>query len=169
MKHPGKKNVLKIIKKLEKKEYIKYACPNYIYTIDAVEDTATQEETAAVPNDPDYFAQFDLNQISAPDAWNITTGSGNVLVGVLDTGIDRTHPDLSSRVSTTLGKNFTDDGLGIFVDQVGHGTHVAGIIGAAGNNGTGISGVCWNVTMVSLKVFKKTVEDGIVKGTGDTE
>ena len=171
LKAPSKKNVLKVIRELETKDYIKYAGPDYIYTVSSDEENGFQEEYSegsnATPNDPSYSSQTGLSKISASSAWNIATGSNSVRVGVLDSGIDRTHPDLSNRVNTTLGKNFTDDGLGFLVDQVGHGTHVAGIIGAAGSNSIGISGVCWNVNMVSLRVFQKTVnEDGKIVGTG---
>lgn len=110
------------------------------------------------------MVRWGLIKINAPGAWDITTGSSNIIVGVLDTGIDTSHPEFPGRINTALGRNFTDDTVGM-TDPVGHGTHVAGIIGAAGNNGVGVSGVNWNVTMVSLRVFKNNGSGG---GTGTT-
>ena len=109
--------------------------------------------------------------ISAPQAWDITTGSRNVVVAVIDSGIDVTHPDLAGNIWTNPGEvagNGIDDDRNGFVDDVhgwnfagnnsdvsdgyGHGTHVAGIIGAIGNNGIGVSGVNWQVSIMALRV-----------------
>lgn len=91
-----------------------------------------------------------------PNAWDITTGAAQVVVGVIDTGISGTHEDLANRINSNLCRDFssgTEVAVGTPVDPKGHGTHVAGIIGAEGDNGIGISGVCWNVTLASLRVF----------------
>jgi hypothetical protein len=108
--------------------------------------------------------------IDAPEAWDITTGSREVLVGVIDTGVDRSHPDLLANMWTNPheipGNSIDDDGNG-FVDDVhgwdffsndnnptdeeGHGTHCAGTIGGVGNNVTGVTGVCWQVSIVGLR------------------
>ena len=107
--------------------------------------------------------------IHAPDAWDLTTG-GPVIVAVVDTGIALTHPDLAGNLWTNPGDpadGQDDDGDG-FVDDVhganlidtdaaartttpGHGTHVAGIIGAQGDNGIGITGVNWDVQLMAVK------------------
>ena len=108
--------------------------------------------------------------IDAPEAWNVTTGSRAVVVAVIDTGIDYRHPDLAANMWRNPGEipgdGIDNDGNG-FVDDVygwdfanndadpfddeGHGTHVAGTIGAVGNNGTGVAGVNWQVSLMALK------------------
>ncbi|MBQ7375653.1 MAG: S8 family serine peptidase [Clostridia bacterium] len=113
--------------------------------------------TDSIPSDGEYMSwvgdYWAINKISLPDAWDIETGDSTVLVGVIDTGIDATHPDLMNRVNTTLSDSFTlhESAADSLQDPAGHGTMVAGIIGAEANNGTGVSGVCWNVQLVSLK------------------
>ncbi len=117
--------------------------------------------------------------IDASEAWDICTGNRDVLVGVIDTGIDYTHPDLASNMWNNPGETGTDgqgrdkrfngvddDNNGYVDDWRGwdfcnndndpkddyyHGTHCAGTIGAAGDNGVGVAGVCWNVSLVALK------------------
>ena len=136
---------------------------------------------STIPNDPSYPQLYALNNtgqtggtfdadIDAPEAWNITTGSRAIVVGVIDTGIDYTHPDLAANIWTNPGEiagNGVDDDANGFVDDVHgydfanndgdpmddhyHGTHVSGTIGAVGNNGTGVAGVSWNVSLMALK------------------
>ncbi len=107
--------------------------------------------------------------ISAERAWDITKGSGDVVVGVIDSGIDYTHPDLVANLWTappgwtvwncpagTHGVDFSEAAeVGVYdcdpEDGFGHGTHVAGIIGAAGNNNIGVAGVNWNVKIMALR------------------
>ena len=141
----GKQNVLDTIASVIKHPDVIYAGPDYM-----IHPFATQ------PNDPYRNNQWAIDKIQLPQAWDTTTGSSTVLVGVVDSGIDRSHPDLNSRVNTAMSRDFTS-GYGVPVasvtDPFGHGTHVAGIIGAVGNNQQGISGTCFNVTMVSLRVL----------------
>ena len=140
----GKENVLAAIKKLEERDDILSAEPDYICSV------------FATPNDPLLGNQWAINNIGLPSAWDITKGSSTVTVGVLDTGIEGTHPDLTNRINKSLCRDFTSGAMVVVTnptDLHGHGTHVAGIIGAQGNNGTGVAGTCWDVRMVSLRVF----------------
>ncbi len=154
LKEKSKENVLKSIKELEKRNEILSAEPN------------TTIDVCNTPNDGKISEQWGLTNTKAYNAWNISQNASQVLVGVLDTGIDSTHEDLKDCIykdeihneDTTLHRDFTDgsvDGKKIInpSDPKGHGTHVAGIIGAAGNNGIGISGICWNVKLISLRVL----------------
>ena len=88
--------------------------------------------------------------IKAPAAWEITTGSSDVVVAIIDTGIDYTHPDLASNMWTNVGIDVVNNDSDPF-DDYGHGTHVAGTIGALGNNGTGVVGVNWHVKLTACK------------------
>jgi hypothetical protein len=143
----SKENVLNVIQKLEKIEGVLYAGPNYFLY------------PGAEPDDPDYESgrQWGLNGtygIQAPAAWDITLGSNDAIVGVrvgiIDTGI-APHPDLNANL--VKGRNFVAGGnVDDTNDTQGHGTHCAGIVGAVGNNNTGVSGVCWNVNLVPLKI-----------------
>lgn len=109
--------------------------------------------------------------IGAADAWSLTTGSGSIVVAVLDSGTDYTHEDLAANMWVNPGeygkrKGRDDDGNGYIddiygvdvfnkdgnpLDDHGHGTHVAGTIGAVGNNGLGVAGVNWNVKIMACK------------------
>jgi subtilisin family serine protease len=137
--------------------------------------------TAALPDDDHFAKQWALHNtgqsngvkdadIDAPAAWKLSTGTGQTVVAVIDTGIDWKHPDLKNRIWTNAdeiaGNGIDDDGNG-YVDDVrgwdfvnwdnnpmddhGHGTHVAGIIGANGDNGRGVAGVNWSVKLMPLK------------------
>jgi subtilisin family serine protease len=83
----------------------------------------------------------------------MTTGSQDVLVGVIDSGINGNHPDLVNRINIPLSRDFIGEAGGGLIDPIGHGTHVAGVIGAQGNNTIGIAGVAWNIRLVSLRVL----------------
>lgn len=99
------------------------------------------------PNDPSYPAQYALPQARAPAAWDLTRGSSAVKVAVLDSGIDAGHPDLTNDLA---GTDMT--GSGSTADGCGHGTHVAGILGATADNGRGVAGVA-QVTILPVKVL----------------
>ena len=110
--------------------------------------------------------------LDAPEAWDTLTGAGNVVVAIIDSGIRATHDDLAANLWSNAGEipgnGVDDDGNG-YVDDVhgintvtnngnpndewGHGTHVAGILGAVGNNGVGVAGVCWRVQIMVCKFF----------------
>lgn len=116
------------------------------------------EYVCEAPNDEKYVSsdQWAIDKIALPAAWNETTGSSTVYVGVIDTGIDASHPDLQNRVNTELSRCFTPHFDTALEDDYGHGTQVAGIIGAEGDNTIGVTGTCWNVQLVSLRVASKT-------------
>jgi subtilisin family serine protease len=129
----------------------------------------------AQPNDPLFGFQWPLNNnadtdINMPEAWQVSTGSSSVVVGIIDTGVMYTHSDLVQNMwvnpNEIAGNSIDDDGNGIIddiyglnaitntgvpLDDNGHGTHVAGTIGAAGNNSLGVVGVNWSVKMIACK------------------
>ncbi len=102
------------------------------------------------PNDPLYPQQWALPHIKAPAAWQITTGSTDVTVAVIDSGIDPTHPEFAGRLLP--GYDFIRN-TSTLNDPCGHGTHVAGIIAASGDNGEGIAGVDWQAKILPLRVL----------------
>ena len=138
--------------------------------------------TQVVPNDPLFGNTWgmnnttsQLNDIDAPQAWDIYTGDPNYRVAVIDTGIDFNHPDLQGNIwvnpGEIAGDGIDNDGNG-YIDDVsgwnfvtntnnpqdgnGHGTHVSGTIAAKGNNGIGVAGVAWNAKIVPLKFLSDT-------------
>ncbi len=158
-----------------------YAEPNYIV------------KTLALPNDPSFSSLWHLQNtgqhggtpgadIDAPKAWNLSTGSSNVVVAVIDIGVDYNHQDLSANMWKNTadcnnngidddGNGYIDDCYGIDtfnhdsdpMDDNDYGTHVSGIIGAVGNNGVGLVGVNWNVSIMACK-FVGSDGDGYISG-----
>ncbi|MFN8538614.1 MAG: S8 family serine peptidase [Thermomicrobiales bacterium] len=145
---------------------VRYVEPNYRYRI------------ATEPNDPKWAdgSLWGLERIGAPAAWETTTGSADLVVGVIDSGIDQTHPDLVANIWTAPNgwsvqgcgpgshgyrsiHGVTGCAPGDTADDQGHGTQVAGVIGARGDNGQGVVGVNWNVKLMSLKAVDA---DGVV-------
>jgi len=150
--------------------------------VDAVDPNFAIWSTAT-PNDAGFGNLWGLHNtgqsggtadadIDAPEAWNLTTGStaNPVVVGIIDTGIDYTHPDLAANIWVNAGEiagnGIDDDGNGYIddihgwdfvnndsnpMDDNGHGTHVAGTIAGVGNNGTGVVGVNWSAQVMALK------------------
>ena len=157
------------VAKLSAEQTVRYAEPDYVV------------QHMSAPNDPSFAQEWALNNtgqtggtpdadIDAPEAWNVVTGSATVVVAVIDTGVDYNHPDLVANMWTNPGEisgNGLDDDADGYVDDVRgwnfygdnnnpmddhfHGTHVAGTIGALGNNGVGVSGVAWQVRIMPLK------------------
>ncbi|MGB9081028.1 MAG: S8 family serine peptidase [Desulfuromonadaceae bacterium] len=121
---------------------VAYAEPNYVF------------HTMVVPYDPYWGNLWGMVKISTPAAWDNGTGSQAVVIGTIDTGVDYTHPDLSANIWTgTDGSHGYNAIAGTYdpKDDNGHGTHVAGTIGAVGNNGVGVAGVNWSVKIMACK------------------
>lgn len=157
-------------------EEVEYAEPNVIY------------RTQLIPDDASFLSQWGLQNtgqtggiagvdIGAVRAWDNVTGSPEVILGVIDTGIDYTHPDLQANMWTNPGEipgNGVDDdgngwiddvhginailGNGDPMDDEGHGSHVAGTIAGRGNNGVGISGVMWDASLIACKFLNANGE-----------
>ena len=132
--------------------------------IKAVQDNYIYRAMAITPDDPDYSNQWNMRQMFFPDAWGVRTDASSVTVAVVDSGVDLDHPDLINNLIT--GRNFVDtvdsndinDGDTNYNDQNGHGTHVAGIIGAYGDNGTGVAGATWRVKIMPIRVLDASGE-----------
>lgn len=166
-----------VINELSKDPMVEYVEPNILY------------HSLIAPNDPSYNQQWGLNNIisgkNAVDieiekAWNLQTGSSEVIVAIVDSGIQYHHPDLENNIwkneKEANGKPGVDDDGNGYVDDIyginpvrdgelsvpldnnGHGTHCSGTIGSSGNNGIGITGVNWNVKLMGLKFLKS---DGV--------
>ena len=130
-------NVQNVVVELKKDKNVLYAEPDYIgHGLD-------------IPNDTQYANQYALTKINAPQAWDITHGSASVIIGMVDSGIDTTNPDLNSKVDMIT--NFTDESSN---DLLGHGTATSGIAAAATNNALGVAGVGYNTHIIAAKVIK---------------
>jgi thermitase len=102
-----------------------------------------------VPNDPSFSLQWGLKKIKAPEAWTTNTGSASVKVAVLDTGVSLAHPDLQGKI--VLSKNLSSSSTADDVND--HGSHVAGIAASTTNNGVGVAGVGYTVSIMNVKVL----------------
>ena len=184
--------LLKVAKNLNARSDVEYVEANTIIRVNKV------------PNDIDFSQQYGMQNtganggtvnadIHAVQAWDISTGSQNVVVGIIDTGIDYTHPDIAPNYWKNPGETgvdangkdkqtngVDDDGNGYIddfrgwdfanndndpMDDHAHGTHCAGVIGARGNDGAGVAGVNWNVSLVGIKFLTGagggTLEDAV--------
>ncbi|MEK6278780.1 MAG: S8 family serine peptidase [Acidobacteriota bacterium] len=153
---------------------VEFAEPNFLIKPDQI-----NSGNATAPNDAQFAEQWALrntgqnggqyaSDIGASTAWQTTTGLQSTVIAVIDSGIDFEHPDLVNNQWTNPapspdgdlhGWDYTTDNA-IIKDEQGHGTAIAGIIAAQGNNATGISGVMWRASLMSLRVLDNT-------GTGD--
>ena len=158
--------VKSICARLNEDSEVEYAQPNYIY------------RTCSDPNDPEFPDQYAHQLIQMSDAWDISTGSRDVVVAVTDTGVDVNHPDLKDNIWMNPGEipeNGIDDDENGFIDDIhgwnfendsnevtpegddwwdigGHGTQVAGVIAAVGDNGIGVSGINWQCSIMVLRL-----------------
>ena len=159
---------------IEQSADVEYVEPNFIV------------HEQVMPDDPEFSRQWGLHNlgidfgapdadIDAPEAWDITTGSADVVVAVVDSGVDYTHEDLAANIfasATDCNSNGIDDDASGYADDChgidtangdsdpmddrGHGTHVSGTIGAIGNNAIGVAGVAWNVRILPCKFLDDT-------------
>ena len=147
-------NTLMAIMELREQPDILYAEPNYIV-----------RAYSKIPDDKYYGYQWNLPMIGLPETWDVTTGSDDVIVAVVDSGALMNHPDLSGRLTGT-GYKFLNTGRDIGADPNDpggkesqtngssfHGTHVAGIIAAKTNNKDGVAGVTWNTKIMPVRVI----------------
>ncbi|MDD5071901.1 MAG: S8 family serine peptidase, partial [Patescibacteria group bacterium] len=158
-----------ILEKYNSDERVSYAEPNYFYQI------------SSIPNDAYYGNQWYLEKIKAPAAWEYANQSPNVVIAIIDSGIQINHPDLAGNIwrnTNEIPGNGIDDDKNGFIDDVNgwdfinntpdpspkfeegfteagilHGTIVAGIAGAVGNNGMGITGITWKTSIMPLRVL----------------
>lgn len=159
------RNVSSVCADLRNDPDIEYAQPNYIY------------EQFVEPDDPEFPDQYAHQLMQMSDAWDISTGSRDIVVAVLDTGVDVNHEDLKDNIWINAGEipnnNLDDDNNG-YIDDVsgwnfesnnndvipepgfygveGHGTWVSGVIAGVGNNGTGVCGVNWQSSIMALRL-----------------
>lgn len=148
---------------------VEYAEPDYLLHGDNTSNDTYFTNLWGMDNTGQSGGTVDAD-IDAPEAWDAITDCSSVVVGVIDSGIDYTHPDLATNVWQNPGEiasNGIDDDANGYIDDVygwdfhnddndpmddhSHGTHVAGTIGAIGNNSAGVAGVCWQVKLVALK------------------
>lgn len=179
---PAGADIPAMVADLFQEDNILYAEPDFLVELDAI------------PDDPQFGSQWHYNNtgqsfgtpdadIDLPEAWDTFTGSDQVVVAVIDSGLEMTHPDIVDNLWTNPGEipgdgidndnnGYIDDVNGIDAldgdvdpsDSNGHGTHVAGTVAATGNNGIGVSGVSWNTKVMPLRVCDITCSSaGIVE------
>jgi subtilisin family serine protease len=171
----GKTSVETALATYKNSPTFEYIEPDYIVTT-----------AATFPNDLSFGQLWGLHNtgqgggtpdadIDAPEAWDIQTGNPNLVIGVIDTGVDYNHPDLVGNIWTNPGE-IANDGIDNdnngYIDDIrgwdfayndnnpsdvdGHGTHVSGTIAGKGNNGVGVTGVAWNAKIMPLKFLDDT-------------
>ncbi|MBR2208424.1 MAG: S8 family serine peptidase [Synergistaceae bacterium] len=138
--HSDKMDAEEFAEELRSNPDVLAAMPNYTVRL------------AALPNESEgYFNQqncWGMYAVDAPTAWDTSTGSNSVYVAVIDSGVDYTNPDIEPNYSAYYSEQYSSQ-----KDINGHGTHVAGIIGAKGNNGLGLVGVNWDVNLIAVNAL----------------
>ncbi|MBU0559416.1 MAG: S8 family serine peptidase [Bacteroidetes bacterium] len=166
----GPYDPLYIAAKLSKNSLIEWAEPHYLH------------EITDTPNDPDMSKQYALAMVQAEQAWEVTKGNSNIIIGIVDTGVDWDHPDLAGNIwinsTEQNGVTGLDDDNNGFVDDIhgwdfggktgtpdndpkedkaDHGTHVAGIASAVTNNGIGVASIGYNCKVMAVKTSRDDV------------
>ncbi|MEJ2209656.1 MAG: S8 family peptidase [Anaerolineae bacterium] len=132
---------LETVARLNADPAVEYAEPNWKYY------------ALGTPNDPRYGEQWPHSKVNAPQGWDITTGSAEVIIAIIDTGIDEGHPDLAAKI--VGGYDYVDYDSNPH-DGNGHGTHCAGIAAAITNNALGVAGMNWQARIMPVRVLDDT-------------
>jgi subtilisin family serine protease len=170
---PQGEDLARTIAKLKAIKTVLYAEPDFLVRCARIPDDSRFHQQWALDNAGGYGAKADAD-IDAPEAWSISVGTGRTVVAVIDSGIDYRHPDLArnmwrnplevangidddnnGHIDDVFGADFVDAD-GDPMDEYGHGTHVAGIIGAVGGNGIGVAGVNWNASIMAVRFLDAT-------------
>ncbi len=138
LKLPRSMSVVQAVNHYSKLPFVEFAEPNFYLQL------------FFTPNDPSWGIQWGPQKIQCPQAWDINKGDSSVRIGIIDTGISTTHPDLASKV--VAGYNHYNNNSN-WNDGYGHGSHCAGIAAAITNNGIGIAGVGFNCSLLAGKAF----------------
>jgi parallel beta-helix repeat protein len=155
---------------------VEYVEPNYIF------------QKCIIPNDEYFEEQWALNQlndidINAPEAWDIETGNENIVIAIIDSGVDYNHPDLKDNIWINYNEipgNLIDDDNNGYIDDIigwdfinnnndpldenGHGTHCAGIASAVTNNSIGVAGLSWGCKIMPLKILGNNGSGAVIHG-----
>ncbi len=171
IKYSGEMDPLILANKISRFENVEYAEPRFIYKIDFT------------PNDPSITSQYYLNTVKAFDAWDVSRGDSSIVIGIIDTGVYWTHPDLTSNIWINVNEipnNGIDDDNNGYIDDIRgwdfgglngnpdnnpqedapyHGTHVAGIASASTNNGIGVAGMGFLCKIMAVKTARDDKKD----------
>lgn len=155
--HSASKDTKSLVSELSKRPDVIYAEPDYL------------AYGGAIPNDPSYEQLYGMRNIGAEQAWDTTTGLDSIVIAIADSGVDFNHPDLAANIWSapeTFSVNIAGQAINCAagshgfnalgnncdpLDDHNHGSHVAGILGAVGNNGQGVTGVNWNTKLMAVK------------------
>src|SRR5712691_6134883 len=154
--HAPREAGLALLGHLRKRSDVEFA--EFDSTVQAILQPSTSAPATFQPNDPYYSTMYPSSHygnvdqwgppaVSAPAAWEVTLGDRSIVIGIVDTGVDDSHPDLASKIVGEYSY------VGSIKDGFGHGTHVAGIAAAATNNVVGVAGMCPNCGILSVKVL----------------
>lgn len=158
---------LTTIQQLKGETAVAVAEPDYVKHTQEVGPIRPLRRVQMTPNDPAWvdtsgqpaqspqvgqLAMWGLRAIKADTAWDTTAGAPSVIVATIDTGADMNHPDLRANLDAQDAKNLVEEGNPVD-DDYGHGTHVAGIIAAVGNNAAGVIGVAWRARVLPIRVL----------------